>query len=277
MRQIRLPENIGKLTRTTTTTITLEPSRVNVGAFQYSNSSNLTLNTVTIGVDGVESAIQNWKLYYVYAVAHNKQLKIIASLSDQTPAGFLQSKLVGYFDTDGSGQILAASNHLIGCIGDSKSAFMTEEEFRDENGPGWILSDGRDVAGSRFASLRGVSVVPDARGMVLRGKNNGRSTAIGDVDGERPIGAQQVDTMQRHRHSINDPGHSHGYERFELAPGAAINNGGNQFANVARTTGGSGSNISVTDPSLSPTYGTPRAGEETRMRNIAVNHFIKVN
>lgn len=136
-------------------------------------------------------------------------------------------------------------------------SMLTEAQFQTLNGTSWVLMDGRSVAGSAYATVTGSSTIPDARGMVLRGKNNGRSDGNQNPDGDSTLGAYQGDQIASHNHNItvwgggvaNFPSNS----RIEWAPNT----------NVGSSTG--------TD-SIAAT-----GGNETRMKNITVNHFIKIN
>ena len=102
---IRTSENIAKLNKASATTLTLAASRANVGAYQYVTASNITLSTGTVGFNGVDAALQNSTLYYVYAVIQSGNLGLCASTSSTGPAGFSQSRMVGSFNTDSSGNI----------------------------------------------------------------------------------------------------------------------------------------------------------------------------
>lgn len=70
---------------------------------------------------------------------------------------------------------MAKTPRLTSPIGVIASAMLTEAQFQALNGASWILADGRSVDGSSYAVMTGQTSVPDLRGMVLRGKNNGRS------------------------------------------------------------------------------------------------------
>lgn len=68
--------------------------------------------------------------------------------------------------------VLDDSTAAIGAI---QSALLTEAQFQAQFGSGWILADGRSVLGSKYETITGRSSIPDLRGVVLRGKNNGRN------------------------------------------------------------------------------------------------------
>ena len=102
---IRTAEQISKLTKASATTLTYPASRTNVGPYQYVNASPITLSTGTVGFNGVDATLQNSTLYYVYAVVQSGNLGMCASTSSTGPAGFSQSRMVGSFNTDSSGNI----------------------------------------------------------------------------------------------------------------------------------------------------------------------------
>lgn len=131
------------------------------------------------------------------------------------------------------------------------SAFLTEAQFQSQMGTQWILCDGRNVAGSDYAVLTGNTVVPDARGLVIRGKNNGRADGNQNPDGELAVGAFQADAFASHGHSLTG---------LNSGTGAA-----------AFPPGGAGATL------VMPTAVNANGGNETRMKNLTGNHFIKIN
>jgi hypothetical protein len=148
-------------------------------------------------------------------------------------------------------------------VGMFVESMLTESQFQALNGTSWILADGRSVAGSKYATVTGLTIAPDARGLVLRGKNNGRSTATGDPT-ERVLGSYQGDGYRAHSHP-NQFGDSMLGKRIivdgiSLGTSVAVSGGpqSGQMANMGA--GDVGANAS-----------------ETRMRNLAVNIFIKIN
>jgi hypothetical protein len=140
----------------------------------------------------------------------------------------------------------------IGPIGSIVSSMLTEAQYQGLYGTGWILMDGRSCVGSAYAAVSGATTVPDARGMVLRGKNNGRSDGSQNPDGDSALGAFQDHAFASHQHSYAD----------------GENTGGPNNTD----SGGSISRYNVNNKSTGFT-----GGNETRMRNITVNHFIRIN
>jgi hypothetical protein len=262
MPSIRQNEIIGTLTKTSNLMMSLSESRLNIGAVQY-YAPSLSCNIYTSGPGGLDAPVQPWKLYYMYVVVTTlgRVIQLIGSTSASGPVGYTAYRLVGYFDTNGSSLINGASSEISGNVGDIKSAHMVESEFINRNGPGWILADGRNVAGSAWATMSGTSTVPDARGMFLRGKNNGRGDGNQNPASDRALGEFEGDQMQGHVHGTNIHDDSVG--------GGGRSFGQMQFDNPNQIfTGG---------PVNDGTNGNPRVGSETRVKNITVNYFIKVN
>jgi hypothetical protein len=169
---------------------------------------------------------------------------------------------------DGAWAALPASGSS---IGDIRQSLLTESQFQALNGAGWVLLDGRSISGSALATLTGITTLPDGRGVVLRGKNNGRSTSTGNPDGDLALGFAQTDQNLAHGHEITSDAHTGGGN--ENLP-AAFNQG--------YPTNGLGprSFVASVGPRNIP-YGRLLAasvgGNEARMRNITVNTFIRIN
>ena len=141
-------------------------------------------------------------------------------------------------------------------VGSVRQSFLTELQFQAANGTGWVLADGRNVTGSAYATLTGLTTVPDARGVALRGKNNGRADGGQNPDGELALGQYQGDMFASHGH-----GFSQGMQ--SASSGVA----GNVLIG-----GGVGNNNTAAFSTLSA-----NGGNESRMKNITVNTFIKIN
>jgi hypothetical protein len=157
-----------------------------------------------------------------------------------------------------------------GVIGEVKSCMLTEAQMQLAAGPGWILADGRSVAGSLYEIITGDSSVPDMRGQFLRGKNNGRIDGAEDPDGERDLGDSQVDALENITGMVG---------RFvgrginvSVASGAFALNGDNQSMFAGEF--GSGGTALGVDFDASRVAST---SSETRPKNIVINYFIKIN
>lgn len=131
---------------------------------------------------------------------------------------------------------------------------------------GWLLCDGQSGVGDTYPQLRDRlkdlgfvgDKTPDLRGQFLRGANLSRDSVSGDPDwknrigiGEK-IGSVQGDMFKNHNHSASATGSPAGNYGFADGGGAR---------NVC---------ISTTTPSISFS-----GGNETRVKNVAVNYIIK--
>jgi hypothetical protein len=147
-------------------------------------------------------------------------------------------------------------------VGTVISSLLTEAQFQSERGTNWVLADGRTIASTtKFAQLYGSTTIPDLRGQFLRGKNNGRADGNQDPAGERSLGVYQADQFQGHWHNF-------------FGEDGGIGSAGRYRVSTNSTTGLS--NV-VTNPITDGTNGTPRTGNETRVKNVAVNYFIKID
>lgn len=123
-------------------------------------------------------------------------------------------------------------------IGDIQASDMALSTFQLVNGTGWSPADGSTYVGSVYFSGLGLSNVADTRDRVLRGLGPTYSA---------PLATTQEDQLGSHAHSYTAP-----------TGGAGEYQGGGTDGSVGSTTGSTG-------------------GNETRMKNVTVNYFIKVN
>ena len=128
----------------------------------------------------------------------------------------------------------------------------------------WLLCNGRAVSRSSYADLfaaigtafgsgDGSTTfnLPDCRGVVVRGVDNGRG-----LDSNRKLGSYQEDQLQTHNHGL---------------PGAQSQcaGGGRIIGIYYASDSAEGSNFKTSGAA------SGRTGSETRMKNIALNYFIK--
>lgn len=188
-------------------------------------------------------------------------------------------------------------------VGMIVQSMLTEAQFQALNGTSWVLMDGRSVAGSSYATVTGSATIPDARGMVLRGRNDGGSALGTRADGKQnPDGNLTLGSDQAHATAKNglsataaassvsgsvggsDGTHTHGFANaLRIASDENFAGGGNggEGANAGtlsatNSTGsghGHGFNLTAAGQAITINDGD----NETRMRNITVNHFIKIN
>jgi hypothetical protein len=157
--------------------------------------------------------------------------------------------------SDGAALVEYKRRGIEGVLGELRESMLTEVQFQAETDSTWVLCDGRSVLGSDYATLTGFTVIPDARGMTLRGKNNGRVDGNQDPDGDRALGTYQADALKAHSHDLPQT----------RAPGGIV-------CGTLAVGGGSGDGCGATQPTALST-----GANETRAKNIAVNIFIKIN
>ena len=170
---------------------------------------------------------------------------------------------------------MAKTRLTSGAIGDVKPSMLTTAQFLAENGPGWVLADGSSCVGSSYHAKSGNSVVPDLRGVILRGKNNGRADGNQNPDGDLALGTFQSHATAKNGLAISDGGHRHRF--YEAgAQGAIKGVAEHLMSNDANPSFSTGNLVQgpVTD-SANVSLGAGDA--ETRMRNVTVNNFIKIN
>jgi hypothetical protein len=144
-------------------------------------------------------------------------------------------------------------------VGAIVSSMFTLAQFQAQNGLGWVLANGANVSGSSYAAITLSSTIPDLRGMALRGKNNGRVDGNQNPDGDSALGTYQADQFGTHQHVTN----SDGVTDTNIAGYSYVaNNGPNDLS------GNSG---------ISHGFTANSGGNESRMKNITVNHFIRIN
>jgi hypothetical protein len=156
-------------------------------------------------------------------------------------------------------------NFIVGSI---QSSVLTLPEFLEEvgdpDGLRWKLLDGSGIpVGSALNQIKGWTGVPEGRGMALRGlsgvdDNIDPDWATRHNHQGSELGGYQEDEYVSHRHSI----------------GASDNGTWYSFAAGTRGIGSNGTGGYVADNQVGTTYS---GGLETRMKNIAVNYFIKYN
>ena len=180
------------------------------------------------------------------------------------------------FDVSGAGLSLSVTDNSVanrteikyqmnmGFIGQMLQSMLTEAQMQSLYGTGWILADGRSVVGSTYASVTGASVVPDARGVFLRGKNNGRSDGKENPGGDFALGTYQEDGNKSHNHMMpfSDP-----------IPGSVGTTYGEATGQPNAVTEDGGGTITSTRRHLTNVDGVL----ESRPKNLTVNTFIKIN
>lgn len=149
-------------------------------------------------------------------------------------------------------------------LGDVKASVLTEAQFTSEVGSGWTLADGKDVTGSDYHTLTGVSVVPDLRGKFLRGKNHSRADGGADPYGDKALGSEHG--YKTGVGGLSIAPHSHTYDQYN-----SFNSTDSGVQSYLAPT--------VTGTKTTSTTATPVTSTdlETAPTHTVVNYFIKIN
>jgi hypothetical protein len=111
MSQIIRPEQVGILSKYSTSQAALAASVVYIGRQSYSNSSPIYCSISTSGFGGLDiGLIAANSTYYIYAVVNNGVIGLVASLSSVSPTGFLGYRQVGAFTTTSGSAIDSVTN-----------------------------------------------------------------------------------------------------------------------------------------------------------------------
>jgi microcystin-dependent protein len=159
---------------------------------------------------------------------------------------------------------------------------------------GWLVCDGTTIPNNINADalkvLLGGNVLPDLRGMFLRGAGTNSNASYSNNVGPALKSVQtdgiktHTSAIPDHSHGITDPTHSHPYmDIFFSESGGPVgvtssfgsgdsdhDNGGYE---ISRTTSASATNVSINNASLTATY---TGGTETRPVNYGVTYIIKL-
>ena len=156
-------------------------------------------------------------------------------------------------------------NKSVGAVGDIKYSILEPEKFIKENGSGWVLMDDKiPLQNSDLKNRYGITELPDARGMFIRGLNLKRSDSKMDPfvkennNRERLPGDYQPDDLIRHKHDMNYPlGRIDDWK--------------------SQSWGGVDNQLLVASPGGTHHETIEFGGNETRPKNISLYIYIKLN
>lgn len=151
----------------------------------------------------------------------------------------------------------------MGFIGQYLESDLTLAQHQTLYGVGWVLADGvTSCVGTTYGSVTGRLVVPDARSMVLRGKNHSRADAFADPDGDKALGTETQDKFETHTHIQN--AHSHVLTVHSSGAGP-------------RALSGSATQLNSTNTEPATATNQNTGSNETAPKTLTVNIFIKIN
>lgn len=163
-----------------------------------------------------------------------------------------------------------------GALGDVKYSTLSPAKFAEVNGACWVPMDGRSIVGSRLAAKIGISNLPDAGGMFIRGQEFASSPNYDTGrDSNSPIAAAQIDDVKPHNHSMNNAGgHNHIYDYF-VASGPTNLRSRADFTNIRYGIGWQGRSTSTAGNHAHEIYNN--SGNETRPKNQNLWTYIRIN
>lgn len=154
--------------------------------------------------------------------------------------------------------------------------------------PGWLVCNGATLTSdAKYAKIKtvlgtlwGTNMLPDLRGVFLRGVNNGRTGDYADVD-TRTVGTFQADenklhnhaiTDNGHIHTITDNGHTHGIDLDDSSGSGGIDDAG-ESSETNTSTDNAKTGISINNAKTGITINN--SGSESRPKNAGIVYIIK--
>ncbi len=147
----------------------------------------------------------------------------------------------------------------------------------------WVLADGRNVEGSRYHVSTSQNVVPDMRGLFLRGVNENRSDSFSDRDLNRKVGSVQQEQIKYHIHALEGV-----WKEDLISEETVSSSNGFGFNDIFyRGIKGLNPNKALNESSKSSLdqkvressmgYTLPTGDIETVPNNVAVYYYVKIN
>jgi hypothetical protein len=176
------------------------------------------------------------------------------------------------------------STNQAGQVGDIKHSLLSEVQFKNLLGAEaarWVLADGRNVTGSKYAQVTGSQNVPDLRGSFLRMAGvNGNNPAWngGNVLSYRDDTTRLPRTTPFATSTSGAGGHSHSFRRWNGNFSGDIKYADSNVSTVKATSGGDQVHAGI-DPVGDHTHAISWSGgdAETQPKNTSVNYFICIN
>lgn len=165
-----------------------------------------------------------------------------------------------------TGSIDLNGNEIIGLVSLPVGAEMPWQNATPPTG--WFIQDGSTFDAVTYPLLNthlGGGILPDARGVVLRGNDNGRGINAGRV-----LGSYEDDQNALHTHSgsaSSGGAHSHSISLYTNGGNGGVAAAGANAVNGSSTNSGGSHTHNITISS--------QGGGEARMKNISKNWIIK--
>jgi hypothetical protein len=156
-------------------------------------------------------------------------------------------------------------------VGSIDMSDLTEAQYQAQRGTGWILADGRNVAGSKYGTITGNTTVPDMRGMFPRMKDFSAAVSPNvtgrNPDGNLALGSYQADSISDHNHPFSPGGTQPSEFMFTAQPGPLLSVPPSPLNTVAPRAA-----------TFTVDNSTGAAGHsESRPLNRSMNWFVRIN
>lgn len=182
-----------------------------------------------------------------------------------------------------------------GAVGDIKHSILDPVQFAAVNGNCWVPMDGRNIAGSKLATILNRTTVPDGGGLFIRSQEFPNSTNFDDDrTSSSPIASFQGENLKSHAHSATlsvsasggtsaDGQHSHSWTLHSdggnggagQVTGRTHVEGGNWQVRNTSTDGNHSHSVSVSGSASGNTNNS--GGSETRPDNLNFWVYIRIN
>ena len=173
-----------------------------------------------------------------------------------------------------NGPVHAGNTGDLWIVGSIQQSMLTEPQWAAALGTEaskWVLADGRNVAGSKYATVTGKSTIPDLRGAYMRMAGTNGTKA--NWDGGALDTFQDDNTaMPKNRFTTATDGtHDHGIGNVDL-----VKTSGNTH-NLEPGTGGAPEGRTTFRAGGAHSHTINGGDTETRPKTYSVNYFIKIN
>lgn len=166
----------------------------------------------------------------------------------------------------------AAKVTCSGAVGDVKYSILNPTQFAQVNGDCWVPMDGRNIAGSRLAMIRGSNTIPDVGGVFFRSQEfSGGADRDPNRTSSSTIATLQSDDFKSHNHPVDDPGHSHTWKRGTEGDDSGSGGSYGEFTLAP------GQRTDVIETSTTGITIENRGGDETRPKNMNLWTYIRIN
>ena len=242
----------------------------------YTSTAGAHAHNVTINGGGdAETAPDHARLVKCIKAFHITQARpapdsILSALINPTAGQTLQ------FDAATS----TWRNASPGIVGTIEQSMLTAAQFTaaaGPDGPNWVLADGRNVAGSRYAQITGSNTVPDLRGAFLRGSGTRTANTAWAGGG---VGTYVEDTTRRPRNTnFGGTVDANGQHGHGIAGTAFITQStGGHNLDAGNTGAHEGAMTPQWDGNHAHTFSVTTGGDtETAPKHFNVNYFLRIN